>query len=311
MPVPPVWSFLFFTMLITLGLDSQFTMVETITTAVMDQWPQTRAHKGKVVIGACALGFLLGLSCCSRGGIFMFSLIDSYASSWGLLICAVFEVILVMWVYGFDKFFKNIEEMGIKIPLVLKGYWGIMWVVITPCILLLVLILTFVQYGPAGAPSYTQDTYTFPKKIQAVGWLMAFAPVFFVLIGAGYNFFKKGVPAMGWLVAFIPTVVIMAIVGGIMRGVGGDELIGKNGVFYTSDELAAGMSFAAAPIAFIIVGAVYNLVTRFLLDHDDPAGLSRMFRPNDKWCSAVDDANKNRAGIANVSFVKDSESLKY
>ena len=55
MPVPPVWSFLFFTMLITLGLDSQFTMVETITTAIMDQWPQTRAHKGKVVIGALSL----------------------------------------------------------------------------------------------------------------------------------------------------------------------------------------------------------------------------------------------------------------
>merc|ERR1712232_478320 len=67
---------LFSTMLITLGLDSQFTMVETITTAIMDQWPKTRAHKGKVVIGACVVGFLLGLTCTSRGGLFMFSLID-------------------------------------------------------------------------------------------------------------------------------------------------------------------------------------------------------------------------------------------
>merc|ERR1719330_884808 len=76
MPFPPIWSFLFFTMLITLGLDSQFTMVETITTAIMDQWPKTRAHKGKVVIGASILGFLLGLTCTTHGGIYMFSLID-------------------------------------------------------------------------------------------------------------------------------------------------------------------------------------------------------------------------------------------
>jgi len=238
MPVPPVWSFLFFTMLITLGLDSQFTMVETITTAVMDQWPQTRVHKGKVVIGACVLGFLLGLSCCTKGGIFMFSLIDSYASSWGLLICAITEVVLVMWIYGFKRFFKNIEEMGIKIPIVLKGYWTIMWVIITPLILLLVLIMTFVQYSPASAPSYTQEKYIFPGKIQAMGWLMALAPV-----------------------------------------------------------------------AFIIIGAVYAWVKRY--QSGRPTDLRSMISPNDKWCSAVEDANKSRSGIANVSYVKDSDTIKY
>merc|ERR1711974_470091 len=151
MPLPPIWSFLFFTMLITLGLDSQFTMVETITTAVMDQWPQTRVHKGKVVIGASVLGFLLGLTCTTHGGIFMFSLIDSYASSWGLLICALTEVILVMYVYGYRRFLANIEEMGIKIPTVLKYYWISMWTVITPLILGIILIMTFVQYSPASS----------------------------------------------------------------------------------------------------------------------------------------------------------------
>merc|ERR1712117_217843 len=139
MPLPPIWAFLFFTMLITLGLDSQFTMVETITTAVMDQWPQTRVHKGKVVIGASVLGFLLGLSCTTHGGIYMFSLIDSYASSWGLLICAITEIILVMWVYGFKRFLANIKNMGIKIPMFMKVYWVGMWVVVTPLVLIFVL----------------------------------------------------------------------------------------------------------------------------------------------------------------------------
>lgn len=60
MPGAPFWSFLFFAMLITLGLDTQFTMTETLTTALMDQWPHLRQKKGMVVGIAAGLGFLLG-----------------------------------------------------------------------------------------------------------------------------------------------------------------------------------------------------------------------------------------------------------
>ena len=237
MPLPPIWAFLFFTMLITLGLDSQFTMVETITTAVMDQWPQTRVHKGKVVIGASVLGFLLGLSCTTHGGIYMFSLIDSYASSWGLLICALTEVILVMYVYGFRRFFDNIEEMGIRIPMVLKYYWISMWTVVTPLILGIILIMTFVQYSPASSLSYG-DTYVFPGKIQAMGWLMALCPAFIIITGGIFSWWNRG----------------------------------RSG-------------------------------------RDN--GFKAMITPNDKWCSAVDDANKNRAGVTNVSYVVDGDTIKY
>ena len=46
--VPPLMSFLFFTMLLTLGLDSMFTMVETLTTAILDQFRALKAIKGKL-----------------------------------------------------------------------------------------------------------------------------------------------------------------------------------------------------------------------------------------------------------------------
>jgi len=184
MPFPPLWSFLFFTMLITLGLDSQFTMVETITTAIMDQWPKTRAHKGKVVIGACVAGFLLGLTCCSRGGLFMFSLIDWYASSWGLLICAITQVLLVMYLYGWRNFMANIEEMGLRLSLVMKGYWLLSWVFLTPATLVLVFVMTFIHFSPAESPQYSQESYIFPENIQLLGFFMSFSPLAIILIGA-------------------------------------------------------------------------------------------------------------------------------
>ncbi len=82
MPGSQFFSFMFFFMLITLGLDSQFTMVETLTTALMDQWPELRKKKSIVVIATSVVGFLLGLSMCAKGGVYMFTLIDWFSASW-------------------------------------------------------------------------------------------------------------------------------------------------------------------------------------------------------------------------------------
>ena len=191
MPVPQLWSFLFFGMLITLGLDSQFTMTETVTTAIMDQYPNLRAHKGKVVIVASVVGFILGLTMCTRGGLFMFELINWYSASWGLLICAITEILIIMYAYGYKNFLQNMEEMGLKLPAFMKYYWLSMWMVITPLVLLFVLIMNFVQFTPAYSPSYTQENYTFPTGIQFMGFLMALAPVALIIIGVVMQTLKR------------------------------------------------------------------------------------------------------------------------
>ncbi|XP_012941783.1 sodium- and chloride-dependent glycine transporter 1, partial [Aplysia californica] len=53
LPAPPVWSVAFFFMLILLGLDSQFAMVETVLTGILDQWPQYRHRKTLVICLIC------------------------------------------------------------------------------------------------------------------------------------------------------------------------------------------------------------------------------------------------------------------
>ena len=114
LPVSPLWSFLFFTMLITLGLDSQFTGVETLITAMMDEWPSLRKRKASVVLGMCVIFFVLGLPLCANGGVLMFTLIDWFCSSWSLLLIAIIEVVFITYAYGHEKLFGNIAEMGIR-----------------------------------------------------------------------------------------------------------------------------------------------------------------------------------------------------
>ena len=67
MPVAPLWSVLFFVMLFTLGVDSQFGLLETGVTALVDEFHVLRRGRRKVAVVAvvCVVLFLLGLPQCS------------------------------------------------------------------------------------------------------------------------------------------------------------------------------------------------------------------------------------------------------
>ena len=64
MPVSQLWSIIFFFMLITLGMDSQFAFMETIITAAVDEYPkELREKKWIICIIGCGLLYLLGFPC--------------------------------------------------------------------------------------------------------------------------------------------------------------------------------------------------------------------------------------------------------
>jgi len=137
---PPLISFLFFSMLLMLGLDSMLGTIETITSAIVDHFTHLRSKLWAVVIGTCTIGFLFGLTLCTSGGIDVLGLLDSCTGGgWLLLLLAILEVVLVSWIYGIDKIFEHIEEMEIKIPTFMKCYWRVCWKYLTPGVMLLLL----------------------------------------------------------------------------------------------------------------------------------------------------------------------------
>merc|ERR1719369_1089708 len=172
LPVSPLWSFLFFTMLLTLGLDSQFTMVETLITALYDEKPYLRKHSWLVVGCMCLAGFVLGLPMCLQGGFYLFVLLDWYAGSWSLLLLAVVEVVLVGWIYGTERLSKDIYSMGIKANRYLSFYWVFTWKISTPLLLLCVLVATLLDYEPAK-----EGDYMFPLWANAIGWGIALSSI--------------------------------------------------------------------------------------------------------------------------------------
>ena len=91
MDVSPLWSFLFFFMMINLALSSITSGVQTFMAFILDERPDWTRHRVKILIGSCTAYFLLALPMCSNGGIHLFKVFDTRCSS-SLLLLSLIEV---------------------------------------------------------------------------------------------------------------------------------------------------------------------------------------------------------------------------
>ncbi|KAJ7332829.1 hypothetical protein JRQ81_015009 [Phrynocephalus forsythii] len=179
LPVSPLWSVLFFFMLILLGLGTQFCLLETLVTAIVDEvgndWIIRR--KTLVTLAVAVVGFLLGVPLTTQAGIYWLLLMDNYAASFSLVVISCIMCVAIMYVYGHRNYFKDIEMMlGFPPPL----FFQICWRFISPVIIFFILVFTVIQYRPI---SY--NTYVYPTWAITIGFLMALSSVVCIPIYAG------------------------------------------------------------------------------------------------------------------------------
>lgn len=186
LPVSPLWSFLFFFMLLTLGLDSQFAIIETITTSIQDAFPLVmKKRRIPITIACSSVLFLLGLVCVTQAGIFWVNLIDYFCGGWAILFAAVLELIGICWIYGANRFIEDIEMMIGKKHWSFWLWWRGCWMFVSPALLLAILLWSLITFE---SPSY--GTIKYPIWGTALGWCMIICCLIWIPIVAVIKVFR-------------------------------------------------------------------------------------------------------------------------
>ncbi|KAL6100049.1 slc6a19 [Pungitius sinensis] len=184
MPGSPVWSVLFFVMLLCLGLSTLFGNIEGVVVPLKDLnvFPKTWPHEiltGITCMAAFFICFLFALD----SGIYWVTLFDNFAGSVPLLTVGLFEMIAVVYIYGIDRFNEDVEFMvGHKPPI----FWQIAWRFISPLIVLVILVfylvtqvqeeLTYLVWDPKSDEFPSLASVPYPAWINLVIFLLAGVP---------------------------------------------------------------------------------------------------------------------------------------
>ncbi|KAK1160132.1 sodium- and chloride-dependent GABA transporter 1-like isoform X1 [Acipenser oxyrinchus oxyrinchus] len=186
MPVSPMWAALFFFMLLCLGLDSQFAMVEVMVTSLMDscgkQLLRVLKRKELLVLAVCLVAFLLGIPNVTQGGIFFFQLLDHHTAVVSLMFLAFFEVVAICWIFGVKRLTRIVTEMLGTPP---NMFFKVCWWVISPLLVMVILISSIVQYSPARYGK----TYTYPPWAEVLGWFFSLCSIIWIPLGAVHTLY--------------------------------------------------------------------------------------------------------------------------
>lgn len=109
LPYSAWFSFIFFFALVTLGVDSGFSITESVLASVVDK---TGWHRAVVLPIMSLVGLLLGLVfVTSGGGLNWLGTVDAFINgTWGIAFMGLLECVVLGWLYRIDYLRKHANE---------------------------------------------------------------------------------------------------------------------------------------------------------------------------------------------------------
>jgi len=131
-----IFGIVFFVMLLSLGIDSAFSLVEAVVAGIHDKWP--RVNRARIAAIICAVSFILGIIFITDAGLVWLDIVDHWCNNYGLVTVGLLECIIVGWLIKTSTLMDSINESAeIRV-----GMWWLLCIkFITPIVLCTLLAL--------------------------------------------------------------------------------------------------------------------------------------------------------------------------
>ncbi|XP_064641154.1 sodium-dependent noradrenaline transporter-like [Lineus longissimus] len=187
LPGSTFWSIIFFLMLITLGLDSAMGGLESILTGLKDEYrwifDKHRYSREIFVGGVVIFAFLLSIVNVTYGGMYVFTLMDSFSAGTSILFTVFIQSIAISWFYGLNQFCDDVKTMlGFKPGI----YWRICWKIASPLFILTIVVSSVASFKGLEYEMSTH-VYTYPGWANILGWMLTLSSMICIPLIAIYK----------------------------------------------------------------------------------------------------------------------------
>lgn len=113
-----IFAFIFYFCLITLAIDSLFSIIEGVSTAISDKF---HLNKKKTTLTLCIIEGVISLIYVTGAGLAVLDIVDYFINSYTLILTGILEVIVAGWFFKTSKILTQINRntKNFKMP----GWW--------------------------------------------------------------------------------------------------------------------------------------------------------------------------------------------
>ncbi len=179
LPYAAWFGAVFFVALITLGIDSAFSITESVLASIVDR---TGWNRNRTLIGMTVVGFLLGLVYCTRGGLAWLGAMDEFInSSWGgIAFLGLLEALVLGWGIRIGRLREHANERS---DWKLGVWWDWIVRVVAPVILGTLFVWSLLDKASSGAFLYVDGRLQVPVLAGLI--VAVAAPLVALLLGLG------------------------------------------------------------------------------------------------------------------------------